>query len=92
MKVLLESIFKKIGVTAEPYTLVNNYGYTIKTEKLTLDVQHTLNVYGVAVDYWTLRVYKTITTPNQPYEQVASHAIDLNMNQSELIDMFKKYL
>lgn len=91
MDTILKALFKELNVTAEPYTLVNNYGYLIRGDQYTLDVQHTLNVYGVAVDFWELTVSKT-KAPGEPYEHVARHDLSLNMRQLELVTMFKKYL
>lgn len=91
MKTILKALFKELKAPAEAYTLVNNYGYLIKGEEYTLDVQHTLNVYGVAVDYWKLTVSRT-TAPGEPYQHVASYNLSPEMRQAELVSIFKKYL
>lgn len=91
MKTILKALFKELKATAEEYTLVNNYGYLIKGEEYTLDVQHTLNVYGVAVDYWKLTISRT-TAPGEPYQHVATYDLNPEMRQLELVSIFKKYL
>lgn len=91
MKTILKALFKELKATAEAYSLVNNYGYLIKGEEYTLDVQHTLNVYGVAVDYWKLTVSRT-TAPGKPYQHVASYNLNPEMHLTTLISIFKKYL
>ena len=91
MDTILKALFKELNATAEEYTLVNNYGYLIKGEEYTLDVQHTLNVYGVAVDYWNLTVSRT-TAPGEPYQHVARYNLNPEMRQLKLVNIFKMYL
>jgi len=61
--VAIEDVFKSHGVPFKEYNLVNNYGWTATTPSgHRLDVQHVLNVYGVAVDYYSV----TTWTPGGP--------------------------
>lgn len=89
METILKSLLTKLGVNFETYTLVYNHGITWKTEEFKIDIRHWLNVYGVAVDRWDMTVSKNGT---EKYEHVATYEINKEMNQTELVELIKKYV
>lgn len=68
------------GLSFKDYSLVNNYGWLVTTPRgYRIDIQHTLNVYGASVDYYSIHVW----TPDGP---------SLDRQTASTPDDVKKYL
>lgn len=87
----MESIIKealgKLGVEFQEYNLVNNHGVTAETDQHSIDIRHWLNLYGVDVDYWDIRIVDKETR-----EQKYDKSIERSTTADQLAELIKNYI
>ena len=87
METIIKEALGKLGVEFQEYNLVNNHGMTAETDQSSIDIRHWLNLYGVDVDYWDIRIVNK-ETREQKYEET----LDRDQTAESLAEHIKLHI